>query len=230
MTNANFRARLRGALLLVLATGTVTACNKDRILNVTDPDIINPSNLGSAEAAEALRVGALSRLSDVTGGLQPTSQGASGSLGEGIFHFSGVVADEWRSTDTFVQRDEADSRSITEANTAMTLEARGLHRTRIAAVQAIPVLRQYKPNNVSDVGQMYWVRGWAEMSIAENFCNGMPLSSLDASNNIVYGDPLPNTEIYARAIASSFPPPRQKPLTIAITGFGNVSIELKSVG
>src|SRR5437762_14037686 len=155
MANVNNRARLRVALSLVLATGALATCNKDRILNVTDPDIINPSNLGSAEAAEALRVGALNRISDVTGGLQ-----GNGSLNEGIFHFSGVVADEWRSTDTFVQRDEADSRSITEANTAMTLEARGLHRTRIAATQAIPVLKQFKPANVSDVGQMYWVRGW----------------------------------------------------------------------
>ncbi|HTD84889.1 MAG TPA: hypothetical protein VK648_13960, partial [Gemmatimonadaceae bacterium] len=197
MANVNHHARFRGALSLVFATVALTACNRDKILHVTDPDIINPSNLGSAEAAEALRVGALSRLSDVTGGLQ-----GSGSLNEGIFHFSGVVADEWRSTDTFVQRDEADSRSITEANTAMTLEARGLHRTRIAATQAIPVLKQFKPANVSDVGQMYWVRGWAEMSIAENFCNGMPISSLDASNNIVYGDPQTNVQIYTRAIAS----------------------------
>src|SRR4051812_22314721 len=100
MANVNHIARVKGALLLVLATGALTACNRDKILNVTDPDIINPSNLASAEAAEALRVGALNRISDVTGGLQPPA----GSLNEGIFHFSGVVADEWRSTDTFVQR------------------------------------------------------------------------------------------------------------------------------
>src|SRR6266550_6849665 len=199
MANVNHHARFRGALSLVFATVALTACNRDKILHVTDPDIINPPSLGSAEGAEALRVGALSRISDVTGGLQPTNQGAGGSLGEGIFHFSGVVADEWRSTDTFVQRDEADSRSITTANTAMTLEARGLHRIRVAAIQAMASLREWKPDNISDVGQMYWVRGWAEMTIAENFCNGMPLSSLDANNNIIYGDPLPNTEIYARA-------------------------------
>src|SRR5437868_10670331 len=138
MANVIFQARVRGALSLVFATVALTACNRDKILHVTDPDIINPSNLGSAEAAEALRVGALSRLSDVTGGLQ-----GSGSLNEGIFHFSGVVADEWRSTDTFVQRDEADSRSITESNTAMTLEARGLHRIRVAANQAIDLLRKW---------------------------------------------------------------------------------------
>src|SRR5437764_2972025 len=197
MANVIFQARVRGALSLLLAATALTACNRDKILHVTDPDIINPSNLGSAEAAEALRVGALSRLSDVTGGLQ-----GSGSLNEGIFHFSGVVADEWRSTDTFVQRDEADSRSITESNAAMSLEARGLHRIRTAANQAITTLRQWKPNNVADVGQMYWVRGRAEMSIAEHFCNGMPLSSLDAGNNIVYGDPQSNVQIYQRAMAS----------------------------
>src|SRR5438034_7218239 len=152
MANVNHRARLKVALSAMFAAAALTACNRDKILHVTDPDIINPSNLGSAEAAEALRVGALSRLSDVTGGLQ-----GSGSLNEGIFHFSGVVADEWRSTDTFVQRDEADSRSITTANTAMTLEARGLHRIRVAAIQAMASLREWKPDNISDVGQMTWV-------------------------------------------------------------------------
>src|SRR2546423_5138964 len=138
MANVIFPRGLRGALSLLLAATALTACNRDKILHVTDPDIINPSNLGSAEAAEALLVGALTRISDVTGGLQPTSQGAGGSLGEGIFHFSGVVADEWRSTDTFVQRDEADSRSITESNAAVSLDARGPHRIRTGADQANP--------------------------------------------------------------------------------------------
>src|SRR6266480_4620684 len=121
MANVNSRARLRGALVAaIVAVAALTACNRDKILTITDPDIIDPANVASAEGAEALRLGALNRISDVTGGLQ-----GSGSLNEGIFHFSGVVADEWRSTDTFVQRDEADSRSITESNSAMTLESRG---------------------------------------------------------------------------------------------------------
>src|SRR5437879_3827029 len=70
MANVNHRARLRGAMSLAFAAVALVACNRDKILTVTDPDIINPSNLGSAEAAEALRVGALSTGSDVTGGLQ----------------------------------------------------------------------------------------------------------------------------------------------------------------
>lgn len=197
MANVNFLARSRRVAAMMTVAGTLAACNRDKILTITDPDIIPPAATASPEGAEALRLGAITRVSDVTGGLQ-----GNGSLNEGIFHFSGVVADEWRSTDTFVQRDEADSRSITDANSAMTLEARGLNRARVAAIQAIPVLRLWKPNNISDVGQMYWIRGWAEMSIAENFCNGSPISSLDAGNNIIYGDPEMNVKIYGRALAS----------------------------
>src|SRR5882762_6569388 len=176
MANVNYLARFKRVVAMMTLAVTLAACNRDKILTITDPDIIPPDAAASPEAAEALRLGAITRLSDVTGGLQ-----GNGSLNEGIFHFSGVVADE--------------SRSITEANTAMTLEARGLNRARVAAIQAIPVLQKWKPNNVSDVGQMYWIRGWAEMSIAENFCNGSPISSLDASNNIVFGDPETNVKI-----------------------------------
>src|SRR5438105_15845011 len=145
MANVNYRARFRAALAAALAVAALAACNRDKILTITDPDIIDPANVASAEGAEALRLGALTRVSDVTGGLQ-----GNGSLNEGIFHFSGVVADEWRSTDTFVQRDEADSRSITESNSALTLEARGLHRMRVAANQAIDLLRKLKPNDPSE--------------------------------------------------------------------------------
>lgn len=198
MAIVKYRARFKGALALLLTAGMLAACNRDKILNVTDPDIINPPDVNSAEAAEALRIGALSRLSDMTAGLIP----GGGSLGEGIFFFSGVVADEWRSTDTFVQRDEADSRSITESNAAMTLEARSINRTRVAAIQAIPILLAFKPLSVSDRGQMYWIRGFSELSLAENFCNGSPISSLDAANNIVYGDQETNVQIYNRAIAT----------------------------
>src|SRR2546423_14397414 len=91
MANVIFQARLRGALSLLLAAAALTACNRDKILQVTDPDIINPSNLGSAEAAEALRVGALTRISDVTGGRVPTKRGPRGVLGGGIIPVTGGV-------------------------------------------------------------------------------------------------------------------------------------------
>ncbi len=196
MSKFTLQPSVRRACIIGIAS-LLLGCSKDKVLTITDPDIIYPGNLGSTQSAEALRVGAIGRLSDVTGGLQ-----GSGSLNEGIFYFSGALADEWRSTDTFVQRDEVDSRAITISNSAMTLEARGLQRTRFQALLAIPQIRQFAPTSVSDVGQMFWVKGWAEMTIAENFCNGMPISFVDSTNNILYGDPETNVQIYNRALKS----------------------------
>lgn len=192
------RARFRRLATLALTAGVLplASCNRDRILDIVDPDVINPSNLTSASAAEALRVGALARLNNATTGF------TGGSLGEGAFFYGGTLSDELRSGDTFVQRDQTDQRAIETTNSGMTEVARQVNRLRTASVQAIPVLRQYMPNQVSSVGQMYWVRGYAENMLAENFCNGTPISFLDESNNIVYGDPETNAEVYARAVAS----------------------------
>lgn len=190
------RRRRFAALAMIAGVLPLASCNRDRILDIVDPDVINPSNISSAAAAEALRVGALARLNNATTGF------TGGSLGEGAFFYGGNLTDELRSGDTFVQRDQTDQRAIQTTNSGMTVVARQVNRLRTAAVQAIPPLRQYAPTQVSSVGQMYWVRGLAETMLAENFCNGTPISFLDESNNIVYGLPETNAAVYARAIAS----------------------------
>lgn len=198
MTHSSARYRLARAVSVAMtaAVTLLAACNKDRILDVTDPDVINPGDLTSSAAADALRLGALARLNDATSG------GSGGSLGEGVFWFGGLLADEWRSGDTFFQRDETDQRSIQEINSGMTVTARQLYRLRTAALQAIPVLQQYLPLQISAVGQMYWAMGFAETLIAEAFCNGTPISSLGAENVIVEGAPESNAQVYARALAN----------------------------
>jgi len=190
------RFRRLAALAVTAGTIPIASCSKDRILTIVDPDLINPSDLKSAAAAEALRVGALARLNNATSGF------TGGSLGEGAFFFGGLVADELRSGDTFIQRDQADQRAIETTNSAMTESARQINRLRTAAVQSIEPLKTFIPTQLSSVGQMYWVRGYAENMLAENFCNGTPISVLDENNVIQYGQPETNKEMYTRAIAS----------------------------
>ena len=48
-------------------------------------------------------------------------------------------------------------------------QQRGFIRDAIAAV------RQYIPDSTADIGEMYMSLGFLEMSLAENFCNGIPL-------------------------------------------------------
>jgi len=192
------RARFRRLATLALTVGVLplASCNRDRILDIVDPDVIDPADLITPAAAEALRVGALARLNNATTG------GSGNAIGEGAFFFGGLLSDELRSGDTFVQRDQTDQRAIQTTNSGMTEVARQVNRLRTASVQAIPVLRLYVPQQVSSVGQMYWVRGYAENMLAESFCNGTPISFLDETNNIVYGLPETNVQVYTRAITS----------------------------
>src|ERR1043166_7527260 len=75
-----------------------------------------------------------------------------------------------------------------------------MHRTRGAARDALIALAKFIPDTVSKQAQMYWVMGYAEMELAENFCNGIPYGiTVDGVPN--YTDPLTNQAGFALALA-----------------------------
>jgi hypothetical protein len=179
------RAAALGATVMALA-----ACDSvtDSLLEASDPDLIDPSSTANAEAADALRVGALARLRGI------------GPGGEGAWLLGGLMTDEWKSSDTFSQRNETDRRQVQDSNGNVQTMYRNLHRARNSAREALNALREFKPTPTSNLGQMYFVIGFAEMTLAENFCNGQPLS--DASTGeVIYGSPMTNQEIFTLALA-----------------------------
>lgn len=176
----------------VLALGSLALGGCDRVredlLAADDPDIISPEAVKSAEGADALRIGALGRLRNITAG------------GEGAWMLGGLLVDEWKSSDTFSQRNETDERKIDENNGNVQNMLRELYRARTAAREAINALREFKPEPAANIGQMYFVMAFAEMTLAENFCNGIPFG--DASTGVpVYGPPISNTETFEMALA-----------------------------
>jgi hypothetical protein len=171
------------AALLAAACDSVT----DSLLEAEDPDIISPEAVQSAEGAEALRIGALSRLRVITAG------------GEGAWLLGGLLVDEWKSSDTFSQRNETDERKVQDNNGNVQGMLRDLYRPRVAAREALNALREFKPTPTWPLAQMYFVMGFAELTLAENFCNGTPLG--DASTGAVeYGPPLTNVQVYNLAL------------------------------
>jgi hypothetical protein len=83
----------------------------------------------------------------------------------------------------------------------VTYEFRALARVRTTANQALAGLKQYRPTETTRIAEMYMARGFAEMQLASDFCNGIPLS--DASGqDIVYGKQLSVAEVFAVAVAS----------------------------
>ncbi len=181
---------IRRAAALGAAALTLAACNSvtDALLDAPDPDLIDPSSTANAEAADALRIGAVARLRNITAG------------GEGAWMLGGLLTDEWKSSDTFSQRNETDRRQVQESNGNVQGMYRELHRARNAAREALGALRQYKPTPVANLGQMYFALGFAELTLAEAFCNGQPLSDASAGE-IIYGSPKTNQEIFQLALA-----------------------------
>jgi len=113
------------APLAVVGTLALAACNVADVLKVTDPDVINPSDVQSAAGASAVRYGAIARLNSATSG------GSSGS--EGLFLLSGLLADEWNNGDSFIDRQSVDERVIVPSNSFLTDVDRMLHRARLSA-------------------------------------------------------------------------------------------------
>jgi hypothetical protein len=177
--------------MAVAAAAASTGCDsvKTNLLEAVNPSIINPGSVQSAAGAVAVRNGALARLRTAT------------ADGESTWLFGGLLVDEWATSSTFVQNDETDQRSIQLNNATVTTELRALYRVRTDANQAMALLRQYRPTPTSDIGEMYFARGFAELQLASDFCNGIPLSD-GAGDQAVFGDPVPVKDVFAAASAS----------------------------
>jgi hypothetical protein len=154
-----------------------------------DPDIIDPSSVESAAGAVAVRNGALARLRAAT------------ADDESSWLFGGLLVDEWATSSTFVQNDETDQRQTKLDNGTVQGQLRALYRVRTSANQAIKLLTQYRPTPASDIAEMYFARGFAELQLASDFCNGIPLTD-GAGDEIKYGPGLTVKEVFTVAVAS----------------------------
>jgi hypothetical protein len=190
----NYRRALVVAAAIVGAALLGCDSVKTALLEAPDPDIIDPSNVQSASGANAVRLGALAQLRLATSG--------SGNAGtEGTWLLGGLLADEWSTSSTFVQNDEADERSISLSNGSVTGSVRALYRTITASTQAIQLLNKWRPAPASDIAEMYFARGFAELQLASDFCNGIPMADVNG-DQLLLGNPLTVAEILTIAIAS----------------------------
>src|SRR5689334_469516 len=181
----------RSAAIIAIAAAACTD-PKQTLLDAPISTIIDTSAASSPAGADALRLGALSRLRQITAG--------SGA-GDSPWMFAGLITDEWKSSDTFSQRNETDQRQVQENNANWTPIVRDLYRTRTSAREAINALVAFPPappvptSYPSNIAQMYMVMATAELYIAEWICNGAPISEAPTPPQAT------NADIYAVAAA-----------------------------
>ena len=180
------RSLARGAAIIALAACSGVA---DDILTITDPDLLNPEDLQSAAGANAVRLGALQRINHAVSGV------------ESVHLLGGLFTDEWRSGDSFVDRDQTDKRDVVRENSFATTANRNLHRARVMAEIAAGLLSTFSPAAPTwHLAEMYFVMGYTENMLAETYCNGMPISTV-VDGVEQPGAPVTTTALYAQALA-----------------------------
>lgn len=190
----------RTVTLLALALLPAAACSKDKLLEVNDPNVLTPSQLTSKETLPTLFAGALSDFQASYGG---TNGGPPASpLTEGMINISGLFADEFSISETFPDRIDIDRHTIDINNAPeLTLNFRALHRARVSAERAADAYKQLDAGNVKHAESLA-LAGYTYVLFAEDFCSGVPFSTLDPNGkDLHFGEPSTTTQMYDLAIA-----------------------------
>lgn len=174
-----------------LAALVLVACSPEKLLDVTDPDIIDPKNANSPSGAIALHAGAIGEFSFAIVG----DNGAN----EGQILVGGLMTDEYMHSGTFPTRLEYEQRKALEDNGTLTGIFRNLQRARWLSEEAVGRLRTYAPSPASRIAEMFALAGFTYVFAAETYCSGVPFSDPDGLPPL--GIPLTTTEILDTAIA-----------------------------
>ena len=169
----------------------LAACSS--LLDLKDPDVINPPDVANADGAVAAYNGGI-------GDFAFANDGDNGGT-EGQILVSGVMSDEYFDSETFPTRIEYDSRAIDERNGTLTGVFFNLHKARVALEGAAGALQQYAPTPNTRIGEMLALSGMTYVYFAENYCSAVPFSQRQSDGSILYGQPLATNAILDRAIS-----------------------------
>jgi hypothetical protein len=183
------RSRGYGIAALALAALGAAGCNKDKLLEVTVPSILNIEDYSTPDGAEPLRVGVIARFNTAFDG-----------SADSFITMTGNMSDEMLTSDTFDGRLTINARRSAELNSEMSGIYNNVQRTRAFATMALGILAQSAPEPASNRGQIYAYLGYSELMLGEGWCPGVPFSSEDGVTT-TYGDPLTTQQIFEKAVA-----------------------------
>jgi len=168
------------------------ACKSGEVLNVTTPDILAPGVFNTPTGTDPLRFGVIS---DFTVAYDGST--------DSFTTMSGDMSDEMVASDTFAERLSVNARAPIEVNSSTESVFRALLQAHSGAIKAATVLGAAQPNQKWQRGEMYMLRGFVEIFLAEGFCSGSAFSTADDNGAITYGPVNSTSQLFTLA-ASSF--------------------------
>jgi hypothetical protein len=181
------------ALGVVAVASPLTGCNTDKILQVSDQDVVRPTAVSDSTGLPVFLAGAQSDFQIAFSGT---------ALGnEGQANIAGLFTDEFIQTESFASRFDVDRRAVQSENGTMAPIFLDLSRARASAERASRQYVKFNQPNAAGRADALTLAGFAYIMFGENYCSGVPFSTLDDNNQITYGQPQTTSAIFQTAVA-----------------------------
>lgn len=193
MTKRNGIRRLAAAALLFGVVGSTTACDLDKLLDVTDRDRVTEGTLLDPDVIDVVVAGALGDFTSAYAG------------GESYLTVSALITDEFYSSGSFPTRTVTDRRDQVPPDNGNTSDGTyvNLQQARRAlkdAAEKVASNEDLGPDS-EDYQLMRALEGFAILALAEGWCSAVPLSYVDEGGEFVYGSALSSGALVDTAIA-----------------------------
>ena len=179
-----------------LFASAMFACDSDKLLTVTDPDVARPEALTGVAAIPTLRAGTI-------GDFGVAYNGSNADVEQ--VHMSALIADEFINTETFPTRIEIDQRAMTLTNTSLNTTFYDLQRARASAERAIAAYKEFAKTAADSAG-LPEVLALASLSyslFAENYCGAVPASAQLPDGSLEFGPALSTTQLLDSAVSKA---------------------------
>lgn len=183
---------------LALTLAAVLVASGCHVLDVSNPDIVPGGGLNDPNALPTIRAGAIGDF-----GIAYSGSGAQGSNGttEGQVLISGMLGDELINTETFPDRVFVDARQPQPESATLTTIFRNLHRARHSAEGAAAAFRTLSDTTTNGgLSEMLSLAGYTYVFLAENYCSGEPVSTVNADGSFTFGAPLTTAQLLDTAL------------------------------
>jgi len=178
---------LRGGVLAILGLALlVGGCDIDGIVEVPDPDVVTRGVFADPENLDASRAGAIREFARAYAGTQNDEGGQ--------ILLSGLLADELYHSGTFTTRTEIDARNITLTNASNTDGFFWLQRARNHGEIVADLFAESDRTGTAEHAELLALVGYTYVMAGENYCSGVPFSSLNIEGETTFGEPRSRTE------------------------------------
>lgn len=166
-----------GTALGVIALSS-TACDTKKVLDVYDPAVATPASLTTEGALPTVFYGAVGDFAAAWDG---------NGLTDAFVPTSGLLADEFRSSDTFTTRNDADRRTqASPANGNLADNSYvALHRARRSLEVGASLVTRYKTTADPRVPELTALAGYTYVGFGEGFCGNVPLPPTARAEEII---------------------------------------------